>query len=181
MRDTVKVLILVSVSFLMLEVQSQLESVVAVSGLLAIMSMGIVIKKKHPVTAQRLSVKYNKLWLGAELFLFVLLGVAIDLRYALAAGATVIVLVAAALVFRMVGVFLSLLKTELSKKEKLFCMMAYTPKATVQAAIGTIPLAMGLDCGSMVLTVAVVSILLTAPFGAICVDNSYKRLLKTEE
>lgn len=181
MRDTVKVLILVSVSFLMLEVQSQLESVVAVSGLLAIMSMGIVIKKKHPVTAQRLSVKYNKLWLGAELFLFVLLGVAIDLRYALAAGATVIVLVAAALVFRMVGVFLSLLKTELSKKEKLFCMMAYTPKATVQAAIGTIPLAMGLDCGSMVLTVAVVSILLTAPFGAICVDNSYKRLLKREE
>ena len=181
MRDTVKVLILISVSFLMLEVQSQLESVVAVSGLLAIMSMGIVIKKKHPVTAQRLSVKYNKLWLGAELFLFVLVGVAVDLRYALAAGATVIVLVAAALVFRMVGVFLSLLKTELSKKEKLFCMMAYTPKATVQAAIGTIPLAMGLDCGSMVLTVAVVSILLTAPFGAICVDNSYKRLLKIEE
>ena len=180
-RDTVKVLILISVSFLMLEVQSQLESVVAVSGLLAIMSMGIVIKKKHPVTAQRLSVKYNKLWLGAELFLFVLLGVAIDLRYALAAGATVIVLVAAALVFRMVGVFLSLLKTELSKKEKLFCMMAYTPKATVQAAIGTIPLVMELDCGSMVLTVAVVSILLTAPFGAICVDNSYKRLLKREE
>lgn len=181
MRDTVKVLMLVSVSFLMLEVQSQLESVVAVSGLLAIMSMGIVIKKKHPVTAQRLSVKYNKLWLGAELFLFVLVGVAVDLRYALAAGVTVIVLVAAALVFRMVGVFLSLLKTELSKKEKLFCMMAYTPKATVQAAIGTIPLAMGLDCGSMVLTVAVVSILLTAPFGAICVDNSYKRLLKREE
>ena len=181
MRDTVKVLILVSVSFLMLEVQSQLESVVAVSGLLAIMSMGIVIKKKHPVTAQRLSVKYNKLWLGAELFLFVLVGVAVDLRYALAAGATVIVLVAAALVFRMVGVFLSLLKTELSKKEKLFCMMAYTPKATVQAAIGTIPLVMELDCGSMVLTVAVVSILLTAPFGAICVDNSYKRLLKREE
>ena len=181
MRDTVKVLMLVSVSFLMLEVQSQLENVVAVSGLLAIMSMGIVIKKKHPVTAQRLSVKYNKLWLGAELFLFVLVGVAVDLRYALAAGVTVIVLVAATLVFRMVGVFLSLLKTELSKKEKLFCMMAYTPKATVQAAIGTIPLAMGLDCGSMVLTVAVVSILLTAPFGAICVDNSYKRLLKIEE
>ncbi len=181
MRDTVKVLMLVSVSFLMLEVQSQLENVVAVSGLLAIMSMGIVIKKKHPVTAQRLSVKYNKLWLGAELFLFVLVGVAVDLRYALAAGATVIVLVVAALVFRMGGVFLSLLKTELSKKEKLFCMMAYTPKATVQAAIGTIPLAMGLDCGSMVLTVAVVSILLTAPFGAICVDNSYKRLLKIEE
>ena len=180
MRDTVKVLILVSVSFLMLEVQSQLENVVAVSGLLAIMSMGIAIKKKHPVTAQRLSVKYNKLWLGAELFLFVLVGVAVDLRYALAAGATVIVLVAAALVFRMGGVFLSLLKTDLSKKEKLFCMMAYTPKATVQAAIGTIPLAMGLDCGSMVLTVEVVSILLTAPFGAICVDNSYKRLLKRE-
>ena len=182
MRDTVKVLMLVSVSFLMLEVQSQLESVVAVSGLLAIMSMGIVIKKKHPVTAQRLSVKYNKLWLGAELFLFVLVGVANNRELHMQfLEVTVIVLVAAALVFRMVGVFLSLLKTELSKKEKLFCMMAYTPKATVQAAIGTIPLAMGLDCGSMVLTVAVVSILLTAPFGAICVDNSYKRLLKREE
>ena len=176
-RDSVKVLILLSVSFLMLEIQEQLEGIVAVSGLLAIMSMGIMIKQNYEVLARRLSLKYNKLWLGAEVFLFVLVGVAVDLRYALSAGIAVILLVAVALLFRMVGVFLSLLGTGLTKKERLFCMMAYTPKATVQAAIGTIPLSMGLACGSIVLTVAVVSILLTAPFGAICVDKSYQRLL----
>lgn len=177
MRDSVKVLILLSVSFLMLEVQERLEGIVAVSGLLAIMGMGIIIKQRHASLAQRLSAKYNKLWLGAEIFLFVLVGVAVDLNYALLAGFPVILLVAVALVFRMGGVAWSLLGTALTQKERLFCMLAYTPKATVQAAIGTIPLAMGLECGSMVLTVAVVSILLTAPFGAICVDNSYKKLL----
>lgn len=177
-RDSIKVLILLSASFLMLEVQKQLEGIVAVSGLLAIMSMGIMVKQKYDVLAQRLSVKYNKLWLGAEVFLFVLVGVAVDVRYALSAGGTVVLLVVVALIFRMLGVFLSLLGTSLTKKERLFCMMAYTPKATVQAAIGTIPLAMGLACGELVLTVAVVSILLTAPFGAICVDKSYKKLLK---
>lgn len=171
-------LILLSASFLMLEVQKQLEGILAVSGLLAIMSMGIMVKQKYDVLAQRLSIKYNKLWLGAEVFLFVLVGVAVDVRYALLAGGTVVLLVVVALVFRMLGVFLSLLGTSLTKKERLFCMMAYTPKATVQAAIGTIPLAMGLECGEIVLTVAVVSILLTAPFGAICVDKSYKKLLK---
>ena len=177
-RDSIKVLIALSISFLMLEVQERLEGSVAVSGLLAIMSMGIVIKQKYDGLARRLSVKYNKLWLGAEVFLFVLVGVAVDVRYALLAGGTVILLVVVALVFRMLGVFLSLIGTKLTKKERLFCMMAYTPKATVQAAIGTIPLAMGLGCGNLVLTVAVVSILLTAPFGAICVDKSYKKLLK---
>ena len=177
-RDSIKVLITLSISFLMLEVQEKLEGIVAVSGLLAIMSMGIVIKQKYDGLARRLSVKYNKLWLGAEVFLFVLVGVAVDVRYALSAGVAVVLLVAMALVFRMLGVFLSLIGTSLTKKERLFCMMAYTPKATVQAAIGTIPLAMGLECGNLVLTVAVVSILLTAPFGAICVDKSYKKLLK---
>ena len=176
-RDSVKVLLVLSVSFLLLELQEQLESIVAVSGLLAIMSMGIVIRQTYDVLAQRLSAKYNKLWLGAEILLFVLVGMAVDVRYALAAGAAAIFLVAAVLVFRMLGVLLSLLGTSLTPKEWLFCMMAYTPKATVQAAIGTIPLAMGLDCGSLVLTVAVVSILLTAPLGAICIDNSYKKLL----
>ena len=112
------------------------------------------------------------------MFLFVLVGVAVDVRYALSAGITVVLLVVAALIFRMLGVLLSMLGTSLTKKERLFCMMAYTPKATVQAAIGTIPLSMGLECGSIVLTVAVVSILLTAPFGAICVDKSYKKLLR---
>ena len=157
-----------------------LEGIVPVSGLLAIMSMGILINQKYDVLAKRLSVKYNKLWLGAEVFLFVLVGMAVDLRYALAAGVMVILLVVAALLFRMVGVGLSLIKTKISAKERLFCAVAYTPKATVQAAIGTIPLAMGLECGSMVLTVAVVSILLTAPLGALLVDNLYKRLLAKE-
>lgn len=177
MRDSVKVLIILSVSFLLLEVQSRLEGIVAVSGLLAIMSMGIFINQKYDVLAKRLSVKYNKLWLGAEIFLFVLVGMAVDLKYALTAGVMVILLVVVAILFRMLGVALSLLKTKLTAKERLFCAFTYTPKATVQAAIGTIPLAMGLECGSMVLTVGVVSILLTAPLGALLVDNLYKRLL----
>ena len=138
---------------------------------------GIIINQKYDVLAKRLSVKYNKLWLGAEIFLFVLVGIAVDLKYALAAGVVVILLVILALVFRMMGVAVSLVKTKLNKKERLFCMVAYTPKATVQAALGTVPLAMGLSCGEIVLTVAVISILITAPFGAICVDNSYKKLL----
>ena len=177
MRDSVKVLMILSISFLLLEVQERLEPVVSISGLLAIMSMGIVIKQKYEVLAKRLSVKYNKLWLGAEIFLFVLVGIAVDIHYALKAGAAVIVLIIAALIFRMIGVVVSLAKTNLNKKERLFCAAAYTPKATVQAAIGTIPMAMGLPCGELVLTAAVVSILITAPFGAICVDNMYKKVL----
>lgn len=176
-RDSVKVLIILSVSFLLLELQNRLENLVSISGLLAIMSMGIFINQKYDILAKRLSVKYNKLWLGAEIFLFVLVGIAVDLKYAMSAGVMVILLVVLALLLRMMGVVLSLTKTKLNKKERLFCAVAYTPKATVQAAIGTIPLAMGLSCGEMVLTVAVVSILLTAPFGAIGIDNSYKRLL----
>ena len=178
MRDSVKVLIIISISFLLLEVQSRLEGVVPVSGLLAIMSMGIIINQKYDVLAKRLSIKYNKMWLGAEVFLFVLVGIAVDIKYALKAGIIVIGLVVLALVFRMIGVGLSLVKTDLTKKERLFCAIAYTPKATVQAAIGTIPLAMGLACGEMVLTVAVVAILITAPFGALCVDSLYKKLLE---
>ena len=178
MRDSVKVLIIISISFLLLEVQNRLEGIVPVSGLLAIMSMGIMINQRYDLLAKRLSVKYNKMWLGAEVFLFVLVGIAVDIKYAFAAGVVVIGLVIIALVFRMVGVGLSLVKTDLTKKERLFCAIAYTPKATVQAAIGTIPLAMGLKCGEMVLTVAVVAILLTAPFGAICVDGLYKKLLE---
>ena len=176
-RDSVKVLIILSVSFLLLELQTRLEGIVPVSGLLAIMSMGIIINQKYDVLAKRLSVKYNKLWLGAEIFLFVLVGIAVDLKYALAAGVVAIVLVILALLFRMMGVAISLVKTRLNKKERLFCAIAYTPKATVQAALGTVPLAMGLSCGEIVLTVAVISILITAPLGAICVDNLYKKLL----
>ena len=178
MRDSVKILIILSISFLLLEVQNRLEGIVPVSGLLAIMSMGIVIKQSYGALAVRLSGKYNKLWVAAEVFLFVLVGATVDLKYALAAGVFAILLVLGALVFRMLGVALSLVKTKLTKKERIFCMAAYTPKATVQAAIGAIPLSMGLSCGQIVLTVAVLSILITAPFGAICIDNLYKKLLE---
>ncbi len=177
-RDSVKVMIILSVSFLLLDVQTRLEGVVPVSGLLAIMSTGITVNQKSNVLSKRLSVKYNKLWLCAEVFLFVLVGVAVDVKYAFAAGIASVVLVAGALTFRMAGVLLSLIKTDLNSKERIFCMLSYTPKATVQAAIGTIPLAMGLDCGNIVLTVAVVSILITAPLGAICIDNLYRKMLK---
>lgn len=178
LRDSVKILIILSVSFLLLEVETRLEGIVPVSGLLAIMSMGICIKQKYEVLATRLSVKYNKLWLGAEVVLFVLVGATVDLKYVVSAGVTSILLIIGALVFRMIGVVISLLKTDLSKEERFFCMVAYTPKATVQAAIGAIPLSMELACGNIVLTVAVLSILITAPFGAICVDNLYKKLLE---
>lgn len=177
-RDSVKILIILSISFLLLEVQNSLEGIVPVSGLLAIMTMGIVIKQKYDVLAKRLSAKYNKLWLGAEVFLFVLVGATVDMKYAVSAGTAAVALVVGALVFRMAGVALALVKTNLNRKERLFCMLAYTPKATVQAAIGSIPLSMGLECGNTVLTVAVLAILITAPFGAICVDSLHKKLLR---
>ena len=179
-RDSIKILIILSISFLILELESILQYYIPISGLLAIMSMGIMIKQKYNVLALRLSAKYNKLWLGAEVFLFVLVGATVDLKYAVSAGIATILLIFIALLFRMSGVVISLIKTDLTKKERAFCMIAYTPKATVQAAIGAIPLSMGLACGNMVLTVAVLSILITAPFGAICVDNLYKKLLKRE-
>ena len=177
MRDSVKLLIILSFSFLLIELQNQLEGIVPFSGLLAIMSLGIVIKRKYDILAKRLSGKYNKLWVAAEIFLFVLVGATVDLKYAAVAGVSAVLLVMGALVFRMMGVALCLIKTDLSRKERLFCMVAYVPKATVQAAIGAIPLTMGLSCGQIVLTIAVLSILITAPFGAICIDNLYKTLL----
>ena len=177
-QDTLKVVVLLSVSFLILEVETLLKNIVPISGLLAIMSMGIIIKQKDEGFAKSMSIKYNQLWLGAEIFLFVLVGVAVDVRYALRAGVAVILLVVFALIFRMCGVFLSLLKTKLTKNERIFCMLSYTPKATVQAAIGTLPLTMGLECGELVLTIAVMSILITAPFGAICVDRFHQKLLQ---
>ncbi len=177
MRDSVKILIILSISFLLIELQNRLEGIIPVSGLLAIMSMGIVIKQKYEALAVRLSSKYNKLWVAAEIFLFVLVGATVDLKYAYEEGIMAVLLVAGAIVFRMAGVYMCLIKTKLTMKERIFCMLAYTPKATVQAAIGAIPLSMGLACGQTVLTVAVLSILITAPFGAICVDNTYKKLL----
>ncbi|MGN0485509.1 MAG: cation:proton antiporter [Lachnospiraceae bacterium] len=178
MRDSVKLLILLSVSFLLLDLQERLKGIVPISGLLAIMSIGIVIRQAYDVLATRLSQKYNKLWVAAEIFLFVLVGATVDLKYAVSAGICAILLVLGALLFRMLGVALSLLKTKLTKNERLFCMIAYTPKATVQAAIGGVPLAMGLPCGKIVLTVAVLSILITAPLGALGIDHLYAKLLK---
>lgn len=181
MRDSVKILIILSVSFLLIEVENQLKDMVPISGLLAIMSMGIIVNQTYPVLAKRLSVKYNKLWVAAEVMLFVLVGATVDLHYIVQAGIISICTLLCALVFRMIGVYLCLLKTKLNGKERLFCMVAYSPKATVQAAIGSIPLSMGLACGQQVLTVAVLAILITAPFGAVCVDHFYKKWLVKEE
>lgn len=175
-----KLLAVLSVSFLMIELESQLKGIVPVSGLLAIMSIGLTFYQKKPELAKELAGKYNELWTAGEILLFVLVGAAVDLNYVKTAGILAVLLVLGALVFRMAGVFLCILGTKLNKKERLFCMMAYTPKATVQAAIGAVPLAMKLNCGTIVLTVAILSILITAPFGAVCIDFSYKRLLEKE-
>ncbi len=180
MRDSIKVLIILSVSFLLIELQNRLEGIVPISGLLAIMSTGIIINQKYNILAKRLSDKYNRLWVASEIVLFVLVGATVDLSYALNAGFVAIIVVLGALIFRMAGVFTCLLKTKLNIKERAFCMMAYTPKATVQAAIGAIPLTMGLACGQKVLTVAVLAILITAPLGALCVDKFFKILLNRE-
>lgn len=180
-RDSVKVLIILACSFLLVELEHQLDGIVAFSGLLAIMAMGVAILQSYDVLAKRLSLKFSKLWVAAEIILFVLVGATVDLNYALSAGLMAIVVIFGALIFRMLGVFLSLLKTTLTMKERLFCMFAYLPKATVQAAIGSIPLSMGLPCGQMVLTIAVLSILITAPLGALAIDLSYKKLLEEDK
>lgn len=176
-RDSVKVIIILSISFLLIELENRLENIIPISGLLAIMSMGILIKAKYETLAIRLSSKYNKLWVAAEIILFVLVGATVNIKYAMEAGLSAIIVILFALVIRMIGVYVCLIKTKLPMKERIFCMIAYTPKATVQAAIGGIPLSMGLDCGQIVLTVAVLSILITAPFGALGIDSTYKKLL----
>lgn len=179
-RDSAKILIILSVSFLLLELETRLTGILPMSGLLAIMSMGIAMNQFYTPLAIRLSAKYNKLWVAAEVILFVLVGATVDLRFVVSAGLLAAAVVVFGMLFRMIGVYLSLVKTSFSKKERLFCMLAYTPKATVQAAIGGLPLAMGLACGEQVLMLAVISILLTAPFGAISMDRSYKKLLTRE-
>ena len=178
MRDSVKVIIMLSVSFLLVELEHQLNGIIPMSGLLAIMSMGITLYQSHSVLAKRLSTKYSKLWVAAEIILFVLVGAAVDLNYAKSAGIIAIVIVLGAMLFRMIGVSICMIKTELTKKERLFCMISYTPKATVQAAIGAIPLSLGLASGHKVLTIAVLAILITAPIGAVGIDKTYKKLLK---
>lgn len=179
-RDSAKVVILLSISFLMIELENRLKGYVPFSGLLAVMSIGIALQKKRYEAAARLSVKYSKLWVAAEVLLFVLVGATVDISYAMKAGAAAVILIFGVLIFRMAGVFFCLLGTDINRKERLFCMIAYMPKATVQAAIGGVPLAMGLSCGKIVLTVAVLAILITAPLGAFGVEQTYKRLLKAD-
>lgn len=180
MRDTVKILIILSFSSLLLELEHRLSGIVPLSGLLAIMTVGMVIGQGYGALAVRLGQKYNKLWVGAEVLLFVLVGASVDLGYARLAGAASFVIVLGGLIFRMVGVMVSLFRTRLSIWERVFVQLAYTPKATVQAAIGGIPLALGLAAGQKILTTAVIAILVTAPLGAAAIDHTYRRLLSRE-
>ena len=177
-RDTSKVLIILSISFLLVVIEDSLATPITFSALIAIMFIGIGLQRKRAVAAKRLSLKYGKLWVAAEVFLFVLVGATVNISYLGKVGLKAIVLIIGALVFRMLGVFVCLLGTSLNGKERLFAMMAYTPKATVQAAIGGIPLSLGFACGDTVLTVAVLAIVLTAPLGAFAIDLSYKKVLK---
>lgn len=181
MRDSVKVLLILSLSFLLVALENTVKSTVPFSGLLAVMSLNIAVQRKRTEVAVRLSAKFSKLWVAAELILFVLVGATVDLSYVATAGLAAVIVILGVLLFRMLGVCVCLLKTTLQKKERLFCMLAYLPKATVQAAIGSLPLSMGLACGNIVLTVAVLSILITAPLGAFLIDLTYKRLLKKAE
>lgn len=177
MRDSVKVVILLSLAFLLVAAEDALEGIFPFSGLLAVMGAGVGLQRWRSVVAQRLSLKFSKLWVAAEVALFVLVGAAVDLRYALSAGVMAILAVLGALCFRAVGVLVCVSGAHFSPKEKLFCVLGYLPKATVQAAIGGVPLAMGLGCGQIVLTVAVIAILVTAPLGALAIDRSYPKLL----
>ena len=179
-RDTSKVLIILSISFLLVVIEAKLTTAITFSSLIAVMFIGIGLQKKREAVAKRLSVKYGKLWVAAEVFLFVLVGATVNIEYLGKIGAKAFVVIIGALIFRMFGVFVCLLGTSLKRKERLFAMMAYTPKATVQAAIGGIPLALGLACGDIVLTVAVLAIVFTAPLGAFAIDWSYKKLLNRQ-
>ena len=177
MRDSVKVIILLCTAFLLAALEEMTENIFPFSGLLSVMAAGVVILRNIPVTAKRISVKFSKLWVAAEIILFVLVGASVNISYAAEAGLKTIFMLIAVLIFRAVGILLCLIKTNLTWKERLFCTFTGIPKATVQAAIGGIPLAMGLPNGEIILAVAVLSILFTAPLGAFIIDNTYKRLL----
>ena len=176
-RNSMKVIIVLGISFLLMAIETWMKDIVSISGLLAVVSMACLLKiKSTTFVSKRLSDKFGKLWLAAEVILFVLVGAAVDIRYTLNAGGAAILMILVALLFRSVGVAICLIRT-LTKKERFFCILSYLPKATVQAAIGSVPLAMGLPCGQIVLSVAVLGILITAPLGAILIDGTYKKLL----
>lgn len=177
-RNSTKIVLMLAVSFLLMTVETWVKNYIALSGLLAVVAMACVIKlKSEQFVSQRLSEKFGKLWIAAEVMLFVLVGAAVDIRYTLTAGASVLAMILIALVFRAAGVCVCMIGTGLTAKERIFCVIAYLPKATVQAAIGSVPLSLGLPCGKIILSVAVLAILITAPLGAIGIDNSYKRIL----
>lgn len=176
-RDTAKVLIILGISFLLAAAEDSLTTPVTFSALIAIMFIGVGLQRKREAVAKRLAVKYGKLWVAAEVFLFVLVGATVNIGYLGRVGVRALLMIAGALLFRMAGVWVCLLGTGLKTGEKAFTMLAYTPKATVQAAIGGIPLALGFTCGDTVLTVAVLAIVLTAPLGAFAIDLSYRKLL----
>ena len=177
MAGTVKTIVFLCVCFLLSAAEDAISLPITFSSLIAVMFIGIAMQKKNGEDARILSGKFNELWKGAEVILFVLVGACVDISHLANAGASVLLLLAGALVFRMLGVWVCLLKTALSGREKLFCMLSYTPKATVQAAIGGIPLAMGLPCGDTILTVAVAAIMITAPLGAFAIDRTYQKFL----
>lgn len=180
-RNSMKVIIVLGVSFMLMAIETWAKGIVAVSGLLAVVSMACALKiKSAAFVSKRLSEKFGKLWLAAEVMLFVLVGAAVDIRYTMSAGVGAVIMIWIALVFRALGVSICLLGTRLNWKERVFCILAYLPKATVQAAIGSVPLAMGLSCGQIVLSVAVLAILITAPLGALGMDLTYKKLLSKE-
>lgn len=177
-RNSMKVIIVLGISFLLMAIETWMKDIISISGLLAVVSMACLLKiKSTTFVSKRLSDKFGKLWLAAEVILFVLVGAAVDIRYTLNAGGAAILMILVALLFRSVGVAICLIRTRLTKKERFFCILSYLPKATVQAAIGSVPLAMGLPCGQIVLSVAVLGILITAPLGAILIDGTYKKLL----
>ena len=177
-RNSMKVILILGMSFFLMSVETWLKGKISVSGLLAVVSMAAVIRIKCvPGVSKRLSEKFGKLWSAAEVILFVLVGAAVDIRYTMQAGIAAVLMIFVGLMFRAAGVSLCMLGTKLNKKEKLFCVIAYLPKATVQAAIGSVPLAMGLPCGQIVLSVAVLAILITAPLGAAGMDLTYDKLL----
>lgn len=180
LRNTVKVIVLLSISFLLVTVEDMCTGWFGFSGLLAIMAMAAVIHFKSEKLSKEISSTYSQLWIGAEVMLFALVGAAVNINYALQSGTSAVLIIVCALVFRMIGVYCCTIGTTLDKKERLFCMIAYTPKATVQAAIGSIPLSMGLACGNIVLTIAVTAILLTAPLGAFFINLTYQKLLKKD-
>lgn len=175
-RDSAKVIVLMGTALLLTAAESLLSGYVGFSGTVAVMAAGIALGQKAPVPAARVAQKLNKMWLCAEIMLFVLVGAAVDLNAAVSAGVGTVLLIAGALVFRAAGVLLCLAGTGMNLRERVFCVFAYIPKATVQAAIGGMPLAMGMACGQTVLSAAVIAILVTAPLGALLIEAAGKWL-----